>query len=252
MFEAIDYDQQDEELEINVSAIIVSTGFELMDMNQIPDSCYSDKGNVFTAMEVERLYASNGPTQGQIQLRNGEEPKSAAILHCVGREEVGYCSAVCCMNSLKLIFYLKHKLPDIKIYEFYSDMCVPGKSYQDFYEKLKVKAELKRFKAIQLKQDKKEVAITYTALSGKEETIKADMVISSPSIVPPKDSSELAEKLGISEKHKGFFGSESSIRSPVRSGVEGIYLAGCIQGPKDLADSIAQADAAAANILAMT
>jgi len=251
MFEAVDFEQKDEEMEVLVCSIIVATGFGLMDMKQIPGSEYSESGNVFTAMEVERLYSANGPTQGIIKLRNGDEPKSAVILHCVGREQAGYCSAVCCMNSLKLVFYLKHKFPDIKLYELYSDMCVPGKNYQDFYEKIKVKVNLIRFKNYSLKQGDNKVTINYRTLSGKEESLDADMVISSPSIVPPEGAAELAEILGITMKHKGFFGEESSVRSPVISGRDGIYLAGCIQGPRDIADSIVQANAAVGKILAV-
>ena len=155
------------------------------------------------------------------------------------------------MNSLKLIFYLKHKLPEMELYEFYSDMCVPGKSYQGFYEKQKAKAKLVHFKDLSLEQGDNKVTISYTTVSGKKATLDVDMVISSPPVIPPKGSEELAEILGITQKHKGFFGAETSLQSPVISGRDGIYLAGCIQGPKDLADSIAQAEAAAGKILSV-
>jgi len=249
MFEAIDFEQQDEEIELNVGTIIAATGFGLLDMSQIPGYPYSKTVNIFTAMEMERLYASNGPTEGKILLRNGEEPCSAAIVHCVGREEMGYCSAVCCMNSLKFIHYLKHKLPEIKLYEFYSDMCVPGKSYQDFYDKIKDKVELIRFQDLKISQNDTKVAVGYKTESGKDEELKVDMMIVSPAIVPPEGASELTEILGISQRHKGFYGAESASDSPVSSGRDGIYLAGCIQGPKDIAESIAQADAAVGKIL---
>jgi heterodisulfide reductase subunit A len=249
LFEAIDFEQKDEEIERKASAIIVATGFDPMDVQDIPESGYSKAGNVYTAMEMERLYASNGPTEGKISLRSGEEPGSAAIIHCVGRKDTGYCSAVCCMNSLKFIHYLKDKLPQIELYEFYSDLTVPGKTYQDFYEKLKDKVELIRFRDLKISQQNGKATIHYETLSGEDEALEVDMVILSPSIVPPKGASELAEVLGIRQELRGFYGVESATQSPAYSGREGIYLAGCIQGPKDIAESIAQADAAVGRIL---
>lgn len=251
MFEAVDFEEKDEEIELKVSSIIVATGFCVQDVNQIPGSGYSKTGNVFTAMEMERLYASNGPTEGKIILRNGEEPCSAAIIHCVGRKEIGYCSAICCMNSLKIIYYLKHKIPEIKIYEFYSDLCVPGKSYQEFYDKVRKKIEPVRFRDIKINQQDKNVKISYTTLSGKDEALEVDMAILSPAIVPPEGAEELAGILGIKSEKMGFYSTGSISSSPVYSGRDGIYLAGCIEGPKDVGESIAQADAAAGRVLSV-
>ena len=153
------------------------------------------------------------------------------------------------MNSLKFIRYLKHKLPEIKLYEFYSDLCVPGKSYQEFYEKIRDEMELIRFEDISIQQQDSRVKIIYKKLSGKEESLEVDMMIVSPSVVPSRGASELAEVLGIPQKHEGFYGAESAGLSPVNSGREGIYIAGCVEGPKDIAESIAQADAAAGRVL---
>ena len=207
MFEAVDYGQKDEEVEINVGAIIVATGFGILDSSRIPESGYSKTGNIYTAMELERLYASNGPTEGKISLRNGGEPSSAAIIHCTGRKEKGYCSAVCCMNSLKFIHYLKHKLPEIKLYELYSDMSVPGKSYQEFHDKLRDKVEFIRYKDIKVNQSNGTVSIDYTTLPGKIESIEVDMAILSPSIVPQRRERLNWRKFSVSARNiKAFTG----------------------------------------------
>ena len=94
VFEAIDYSQKDEEVELKVGAIVVATGFESFDVGQTTQYGYKKISDVYSAMEVERICASNGPTQGQIVLQSGEAPKSAAIIHCVGRDKKGYCSSV--------------------------------------------------------------------------------------------------------------------------------------------------------------
>jgi heterodisulfide reductase subunit A len=249
MFEAIEFEQQDEDLELHVSSIIVATGYDLLDVKQRPDWSYTETGNVYTALEMERLYASNGPTEGKITLRNGKEPGSAAIIHCVGREETGYCSAVCCMYSLKFIHYLKHKLPQIQVYEFYSDLCIPGKRYQEFFEKTKDEGELIRFQTIHVEQQNGKANINYTTLAGGDNSLEVDMVILAPAVVPSAGGAELAKRLRIQQTEKGFFGAESMSHSPVYSGQDGIYLAGCVQGPKDIGESVIQADAAAGKIL---
>ncbi|MCK4411564.1 CoB--CoM heterodisulfide reductase iron-sulfur subunit A family protein, partial [Candidatus Bipolaricaulota bacterium] len=203
-----------------------------------------------TAMEMERLYASNGPTGGKIVLRSGKEPTSAAIVHCVGREEVGYCSAVCCMYSFKFVHYLADKLPEIKLYEFVSDLCIPGKRYQAFYEKLKDKVQITRFQNLAMSQQDGTPTISFQTPSGEDDTLEVDMVILAPAIVPAKGATELAEVLGIRRGEAGFYGTELGSLSGVDSGREGVYLAGCVQGPKDIARSITQADAAVGRLLA--
>jgi heterodisulfide reductase subunit A len=251
MFEAIDFDQKDEELKLNVGAIIVATGFDLMDPKQISDFGYDGKANVYTALEIERLYASNGPTEGKITLRNGKEPASAAMIHCVGRKKVGYCSAVCCMYNFKFIHYLKDKLPEITLYDFYSDLCMPGKSYQPFYEHLKDKAESIRFQDLKIAHQNGQVRLNYKSLEDRDEKLDVDMAILAPAVVPAEGASELARILGIEQAENGFFGFQSSDRSPGESGREGIYLAGCVLGPEDIGKAIAQADAAAGRVLAL-
>jgi len=250
VFEAIDYDQQDEEVEIHVSAIIVATGFELLDIGRLPNVEYDPAGSVYSALEMERLYASNGPTEGAIVLRNGEAPTSAAIIHCAGREDVGYCSAVCCMIGFKFVHYLKDKLPQIELHQFVTDLCIPGKSYQAFYEHLEHDVAIQRFRSLSVAQKNGTVTVTYETGTGASKSIEADMVIVAPALVPATGTAELAEALGISLGENGFYGSAPSSRSGVASDREGIYVVGCGQGPKDIARSVTQANAAVGQLLA--
>jgi heterodisulfide reductase subunit A len=156
---------------------------------------------------------------------------------------------VCCMYSLKFVHYLKDKLPDITVYELFSDMCIPGKKYQDFYEHIKDKVTLIRCSDISVDHNNGKQRVAYKNASDKNERIDVDMLILAPAIVPSRGAKELAEILGISRTSKGFYGSMAS--SPVESGRKGIYVAGCVQGPKDIAQSIAQADAAAGRALSI-
>jgi len=249
MFEAIDFNQKDEQLELKVGAIIAATGFNTFDPKQTPQYGYGKFDGVYTAFEFERLYASNGPTEGNIILKNGQAPKSVAIIHCVGRDQKGYCSSVCCMYSLKFNHYLKSKIPEIKISEFYTDLCIPGKSHQKFYEKMKETGpDMIRASEIEVTKQGKGMAITYNG-SGKKNSLPVDMVILAPAIEPREDASKLAKALDISLDEYGFLKEENRDVSSVVTSKPGVFIAGCVQGAKNIQDSVSQADAAVGKIL---
>ncbi len=253
MFEAIDYSQQDEELELNVGAILLATGYRPLDISKTNQYGYKKLSNVYSDVEVERICASNGPTQGQIVLRNGEPPKSVAIIHCVGREEKGYCSSVCCMSSIKISHFLKKKLPQVEISQFYSDLCIPGRAYQRFYEEVKESGvDFVRATVSEVSESGKGLEIGYKTEDGKENTLNVDMVILSPALEPETDSSKLAEMLDIPQDDGGFFREKEPDLDSVNTSTAGIFVAGCAQSPKDIPDTVAQAEAAVGRILSLS
>jgi len=250
MFEAIDYNQKDEKLELKVGAVLVATGFNIFDSKKLPKYGYGKIDDVYNALEFERLYASNGPTEGKITLKNGKPPKSVAIIHCVGRDEKGYCSSVCCMYSLKFNHYLKSKIPDVKVSEFYTDLCIPGKSHQKFYEKMKeTKVNMIRASNVEVAKQGKEISVKYNNGSGKKGTLTVDMVILAPAIEPSSDASKLAKTLGITLDDYGFFQQDNPEDSSVVSSKPGVFIAGCSQGAKNIQESVSQASAAVGKIL---
>ena len=250
MFEAIDYNQKDEKLELKIGAIIVATGFKIFDTKKLPQYNYGKIDDVYTSLEFERLYASNGPTEGNIVLKNGKTPKNVAIIHCVGRDEKGYCSSVCCMYSLKFNHYLKSKIPEIKISEFYTDLCIPGKSHQKFYEKMKeTKVNMIRTSEIEVAKHEKGIVVKYNNGASKKNTLPVDMVILAPAIEPGDTTTELAKTLGISVDEYGFFKEENPDGSSVISSKPGVFIVGCAQGAKNIQDSVSQASAAVGKIL---
>jgi len=253
VFEAIDFTQHDEELEIKVGAIVVATGFSVFDIGKTTQYGYKKLSDVYSAMEAERICASNGPSKGQIILQSGEPPKSVSIIHCVGREEKGYCSSVCCMASLKLSHFLKKKLPEVKITQFYSDLCIPGKAYQKFYEEAKESGvDFIRATVTEVSQSGKELAIKYRTEDGKENALTAEMVILNPALEPGADSSKLAEILNIPQGEDGFFSEKEPDLTSVATARDGIFIAGCAQSPKDIAETVAEAEATAGRILSLS
>lgn len=242
MFEAINYDEKDEELDLKVDAIIVSTGFQLH--KPVSKYGWGKIDDVYNAFEFERIFASNGPTTGEIKKKDGSIPKSIAIIHCVGRDEKKYCSTVCCINSLKFIHYLKEKIEDIKITNFYRDLCLPGKKYDKFAEEMKsFGTDFIRSDDIDISSGPKSIQVNYVNGDAKKQ-FHADMVILSSAIEPQKDNNGLAKVLGIELDSFGFFqeadpdfGTENSTR-------DGIYIAGCAQAPKDIQNCVIQAQSA--------
>ena len=258
---AIDFEQKEETVEVDVGAIIISTGFQPFDATRIPAYGYGKYPNVYTGLEVERLTSASGPTAGEVVLRDGTHPKSVAIIHCVGsRDEKTnrYCSRVCCMYSLKLAHMVKDHT-GAQVYNFYIDMRTPGKSYEEFYDKLLNEgvqfirgrvAEVTDW-AIRPEEEGKLVIRVEDTLVGVVRRIPVDMVILSTGLEPQHDSAQVASLFGISRSADGFFAEAHPKLRPVETNTAGVYLAGAAQGPKDIPASVAQGSAAAAKVLSL-
>jgi len=256
MFGAIDLKAKDELIEIEAAAIIVATGYDLMDIGSIDTLSYGKHPGIYTSLEFERLFASNGPTEGNLTLRGTDKaPESVAIIHCAGRSQAGYCSSVCCMYSSKHAHFVKHKLPEAKVYNFYNDICLPDKTYQKFHEKIKAESsqfilQSNRDKMVITEKDKK-LLISYNNKLKKDDSLEVDMVILANAIKPSEDIAELSSVLGIQRDQFGFVASQAFRIGSVATSKAGIYVAGCAEGPKDLQSSVIQSEAAVAQILSI-
>ncbi|MFC1983832.1 CoB--CoM heterodisulfide reductase iron-sulfur subunit A family protein [Chloroflexota bacterium] len=241
---------EDKELNFNVGAVILATGFELFDSKRLPKYGYGKVDNVYTSLEFEEMNIPDGPTGGKIVLKNGKPPESVAIIHCVGREEKDYCSKVCCLYSLKFTRMLKSQLPSAKVSHFYSELCVPGKSYQKFYEDTKgLGVEFTRSAKTEVVSNGKGLTVKYETVTGSKGDLAADMVILIPAMESSTDAQKFAEMLKLAQDEKGFFIEEHQLLSPVASAMEGVFVIGCAQGPQSISESIVQAEAAAGKIL---
>ncbi|MCY2994169.1 MAG: CoB--CoM heterodisulfide reductase iron-sulfur subunit A family protein [Planctomycetota bacterium] len=259
---AILFDQQDEILELNVGNIVIATGWKPFDANRIPQYGYGRLANVYTSLEFERLCNAAGPTNGKIVLRDGvSEPKSVAIIHCVGSRDTRlnpYCSSVCCMASLKFGHLVLEKT-DAEVYSFYIDIRTNQKNYEEFYQRLlgegmhfvrgKV-AEVTDAARLPAEEGKLIVQCEDT-LVGRQRRIPVDMVILMGALEPQADARELGLKCGISCSMDGWYTERHPKLDPVATMTDGIFVAGACQGPKDIPASVAQGAAAAARIAGM-
>ncbi len=260
--EAVDYTQQDEIIEIEVGNIIMATGWKLFDCEQIPQYQYKRLDNVYTNMEFERLCNAAGPTNGKIVLRDGKtEPKSVAIIHCVGSRDKNfneYCSGVCCMAALKFGHLVLEKT-NAEVYSFYIDMRAPMKDYEEFYQRLLAEGmHFIRGKVAEVnnaarneREDGKLVVQYEDTLLGKQKRMPFDMVILMGAIEPQADAKEIGLKCGISCSMAGWYTERHPKLDPVATMTDGIFVAGACQGPKDIPASVAQGAAAAARVMGM-
>jgi len=256
---AIDFEQEDEIIEVKVGSIILATGFHLFDPTPIYAYGYGRLDNVITSLEFERMINSAGPTEGSVVLKDGSEPKSVAIIHCVGSRDEKYheyCSRVCCMQSMKFAHLIKEHT-DAEVYEFYIDIRSFGKGYEEFYNRiLEEGTTFFRGRPGEItdvaetpEEEGKLIVQFEDTLVGRQRRLPVDMVILSCALEPQPDAETINRLFNISCSGDGFFLEKHPKLEPVSTMTDGIFLAGCCQGPKDIPDTVAQASAAAAEAL---
>jgi len=252
---AIDFDQKEELIEKEVGSIIIATGYDLFDPHLLPQYGYGIYENVITNLQFERLASPSGPTEGEILLKDGTVPKAIAFLHCIGSRDENanlYCSRVCCMASMKQAHLAKEKT-GAEIYEFYIDINAFGKGYQEFYKRVREEGIFFiRGKGSEIfRRDGRLVVAAEDTLLGTPVEIPVDLVVLGTGLVSRHDSEKVAQVMGISLSPDGFFMEAHPKLRPVSTNVDGIFLAGCCQGPKDIPDTVAQASAAAAEVMSL-
>jgi heterodisulfide reductase subunit A len=253
--EAIDFEQKEVKMELEIGSIILATGFRDFDPRLSPQYGYGVLPNVMTGMEMERLINSGGPTSGKLLLKNGEKPRKIAILHCVGSrgKEHEYCSRVCCMFSLKLATLIR-EYTEADVIEFYRDMRAYGKDYEGFFHRTEGHGvQFTRFEGdIHVAQSDGHLNIfTTDVFTGEPTETQVDMVILATGAEAQPDQHEIGAIFGVSRSPDGFFLEKHPKLAPVETSTDGVFLAGACQGPKDIPDSVAQGGAAAAAALAL-
>ncbi|MBW1770581.1 MAG: CoB--CoM heterodisulfide reductase iron-sulfur subunit A family protein [Deltaproteobacteria bacterium] len=256
-FGSIDYEETDQIEEMKVGAIVLATGFDIFDPRRSPQYGYGKIENVYTSLEFERLVNPTGPTEGKIELKNGQSPEKIALVHCVGSRSSKFnehCSGVCCMYLLKFAHQAAKKLPGVSITELYSDFCLPGKESQGFFGRVSREygpefLHMKDPDSIEIGEENGKILIEYVDVRGQSKTVTSDMVVLAPAIEGARDAQGLAEVFDISQGEGGFFVEENPSIAPVSTVRDGVFIAGCAQGPKGIQASVADGQAAAGRIL---
>ena len=257
----IDFDQQDQIIDLNVGAIIVATGLDVYDPSALDEYGYSRYPNVVTSLEFERLIDAGGPTSGHfVRPSDRSTPKRIGFIQCVGSRTVSpngdlsrgrpYCSNICCMNTVKDSLLLKDHYPDTDISVFYMDIRAFGKGFEDLYRRSK-EAGVKYIRGFpgEVVEDAATGNLLLTVentTAGRVEQHELDMVVLSIGFIPPEEQAHVKKLLTLSQTDEGFLLESHPKLKPVDTPTRGVYLAGCAEGPKDIKDSVTQASAAAA------
>ncbi len=252
--DAIDFEQKPEEVDIDVGAIIVSTGFDIYLPFDMPLLGYGKYPNVVTSMEFERLILAAGPTGGKvIRQSDGEKPHRIAFIQCVGsrdKDHYPYCSNYCCMYTLKHVVQLKEKYKeDVEVYVFYMDIRSPSKGYEEFYDRARERGvNFIRGRVSRIDEDPATHNLTVhseDSLLGQPIEIEADMVVLATASIPKKGSEEVARILNLSRDADGFFMEAHPKLKPLDAPTDGIFFAGACSGLKDIPYSVSQGSGAA-------
>jgi heterodisulfide reductase subunit A len=252
---AINFDQKEEIVERKVGAIVVATGYDIMDPTMMYEYSYNQSPDVITTLELERLISSSGPTKGEIlRPSNQQKPRSVTFILCVGSRDETQCTWCCrigCMTALKQVYLLREKLgEDVEINVCYNDVRSFGKGYEEFYRKVRgLYTNMFRGQPSEVRTMKDQLKIDiFDTTTSKLFEIKTDMVVLVPAMMPRTDATVFSRLLHLTLSGDGFFLEAHPKLRPVDTFVNGIFIAGCCQGPKDIQDTVSQASAAASRV----
>ncbi len=252
--DAIDFEQKDEDIELNVGAIIVATGFDPYDPSLITQYGYGRYRNVISSLEYERLICASGPTGGHLKRPSDEGPvKNIAFVQCVGSRDLynnPYCSSVCCMHATKEAMLAHEHDPDVKSSIFYMDLRAAGKGFQKYATRAERDYNTSyirgRVASIDEDSENNPVIIYAEAESSQPKKLAVDLAVLATSLVPRKGVDELAAILGIETDECGFIVTDPY--SPLSTTRPGIFACGCCREPTDIPESVSQASGAAAMV----
>ncbi len=254
---AVDYEQKDRELELNVGSVVLAIGFKPFDPSVLKQYRF-DHPDVITSLQFERLLSASGPTQGHVTKQSdGKVPKHIAFIQCVGsrnpRIDRKHCSSVCCMYATKESIIAKEHDPELDITIFHIDIRAYGKNFEEFYNRAQKEYGIKYVNSRPpevIVNSNNTLSLKYEDFIARDiKTQNFDMVVLSIGLDPADSTRALALSSGIALDDFGNIA--TSIENPVETSVAGIYVCGVAQGPKDIPDTVAQASAAASKAAAL-
>jgi len=252
---AVNFDQKAEEITLNVSSLVLATGLESWNPASISEYGYGRHENVLLSLEFERLINASGPTHGELMRpSDNKKPRTIVFMQCVGsrseRKGFPYCSSVCCMYATKEAILVREHNPECAVHILYMDLRVFGKRFQEFVTRAKEEWGVDyvngRVAVVMEDPVTQNLLVRYENVAeGKIEELWADLVVLCPALVPREDNRVLAKTLGIELDTDGFLKTKDPLLMPVETNVDGIFVCGCCQSPKDISESVTQASAAA-------
>jgi heterodisulfide reductase subunit A-like polyferredoxin len=250
---ALLHEERDEEMELEVGAVVLATGYDAYDPGGKREYGYRRYPNVLSALEYERMLSASGPTIGDVKRpSDGAHPHKVAFIQCVGSrdQEHDYCSSVCCIYANKQAMLTIDHVPECEPEVFIMDMRAQGKGFDAFYQHAVDRGvRFIRSRPSSIKEDPltKDLLIGWEDEDGQLHQNRYDMVVLSTGLEPSRKGQEAAGRLGIALNRHGF----CQLREfdPLETSREGVFVVGPFSEPKDIPDSVAQGSAAAARVM---
>ncbi len=239
---------------IKIGGIIIATGYDPFAPKLKPEFGYGHYPQVMTTLEFEKLVSPSGPTGGKILVK-GKEPQEVVFIKCVGSRDqtVGnpYCSRVCCMVAAKQAHLVQQTLPNANVTVLYMDVRAHGKGFEEYYDLVReTGVTYRRGNPAEINKSGERVVVRVEdTFLGEFVDLEADLVVLAVGMVPRPETAEISSLLKLSQSSDKFLLEAHPKLRPVDTASDGIFLAGCVQGPKDITDTIAQAKAAAASAM---
>jgi heterodisulfide reductase subunit A len=254
--EAIDFEQMDQELELEVDAVVVATGYDFFDPTSLGQYHYGYP-NVITALEYERLISASGPMGGHLRRpSDGLSARTIGFVQCIGSRHVRYnryCSTVCCVHSTKEAVLAWEHDHDVQSHVFYTDLRGSGKGFREYMQRAErdYQVHFVHGRVAQILEDSSNNPIIRfeDAATSRPQRMMVDLAVLATSLVPRHDARQLAEMLEMELDDFGFVKTDPF--APVDTSRPGIVACGCCLGPSDIPQSVTQASAAAARAAEM-
>lgn len=255
--DAIDYREQDCVVEVDIGAVVVSTGFDLMSSDC--SGLFPEDPDILDGLQFERLLSKGGPTAGAVRRpSDGRMPREIVFISCVGSRDaengVPYCSRICCMYVAKQALLYRMAVPDGQAYVFYMDMRSDSRGFEEFAQGVMDEGGVLYLRGAvsRVYRDGDRIRVLGTdTLMGRNVEIEADMVVLARAVVPRPESRELGRRLNAATDSYGFLTEAHVKLRPVESLTSGVFLAGAAQWPRDLPDTASSASAAASKVLSL-
>jgi len=237
---AIDLAMQSRSVQLKAGAVIMATGWKPYDAARIDNLGFGHHTDIVTNMMMERLAAANGPTGGRLtRPSDGRKVKRIAFVQCAGSRDalhLGYCSAICCLASLKQASYVIERHPDAEITIFYIDLRTPG-GYDAFSRKIQASGNVNliKGKVAKIVQENGDLVVeAEDTLALAKRRVAVDMVVLASGMASAMDNGKPKADIAFDDDH--FVAADET--------APGIFAAGCARGPVDVATAVQDATAA--------
>jgi len=253
---AIDLDEKDVRETVKAKAVVIATGLDIVDLSILPEFGTSLSKDVITSLQLERMMAANGPTQGRIMRpSDSQEPKVVVFAQCVGsrveKRGVRYCCSVGCLNAVKNSAQIMERAAGSVAYVCYIDMRMHGRGYEEAYKDARTKGV--RFirgqpSIVRKEKDRLLVCGENTLLKELYE-IPADLVVLCPGLEVPAQLRKVLADGGIAIDSDNLVHIEDDLTAPERTAQDRIFIAGSLESPKDLKDTLLHAKVCAQSVI---